>query len=359
MPVFLVTFFLICLICFQVSQHRYKDRGIYSIVNNETDLQQKFSNHLGLYFLSLIADGNTPFLVRKHISKLEVRDASTLSSDNFILNKFSLSDSAFIHKKNEEIVTLIAKVQGRKLPPRALKNVEPKSTLTGMESTIKIMASQFNQFSNYADLEISDSYKEIIIDFANRNNIVLDKDFWNLGNLKKRIAAVVLTSSGVTFEGTEEEKEQFKLIMNIYHKIIEYNEYTTYFSTLDNKKYIECVMSNVGTTFDEDIDIKIIIEAGNICDTNNLPIPDSNIIKEINDVGVLNYLYKISENENIVNFSNYPVLAPDISDIMPSDILNRKSLEEEYELNRRKYRNKVNNIFCYKKFNGENNCFRQ
>lgn len=345
-------------------KEKYKDRGIYFVVKNEQELQQQFTNHLGLYFLSLIAEQSNPVMVKNQISILKIRDASNFSNDKFEVHQFSLNKSKFIHKKLEDIINKIKHVQENKLPPRSPKKVEPKVELTEIQKTFqKISACQLNYVGALEDADIPNVYKTTIEAFAKSNNFALESDFWNVGDLKKRHPNIVLPfgGSGVTFEGSDIEKERYDLIKDIYWEINAYNEYVAYFSVLDNKKNIECVISNIGTTFDEDIDIKLIVEKEYICNVDSIPVPGINIISDINAHDLLEYLFTIKENENIDAYLGYLPLIQDHSDVLSStDIFNRKSRDEEYEKDVRKYKSKVNNIFCYKVFRSDENdilCF--
>ncbi len=345
-------------------KEKYKDRGIYFVVKNEHELQQQFTNHLGLYFLQLITEKGSFTIIQNQVPLLTIRDASGFSNDVFVVHQFSLNKSEFIEKKLDDIINKIKSIQKNKLPARLLKEVEPIVELSEFQKTLqKISISQLNQFGTLVDANISDICKTTINTFAKNNGLTLESDFWNIGELKKREANIALPfgGGGTTFEGSDIEKERYDLIIDIYWDVSSYNEYIDYFTVIDSKKYIKCVMSNIGTTFDEDIDIKLMIEKEYVCNTDDIPIPEINIINDINKSNMLDYLFTITENENIDTYLDYPIVLQDHSDILAAaDIFNRKSISEEYEKEKRKYKNKVINIFCYRVFESNGNvvlCF--
>lgn len=80
-----------------------------------------------------------------------------------------------------------------------------------------------------------------------------------MGNLKKSTLQFPFGTGGSTYEGSEAEKERFKQIKKLYWDIRTYNEYVIYFGEIDKINFLKLAISNNGTTFDEDIDIKFII----------------------------------------------------------------------------------------------------
>ncbi len=73
-------------------------------------------------------------------------------------------------------------------------------------------------------------WKETISKFAEENQVKINDDFWNVGDLKMRIPSVVLPfgNSDSVLEGTDEEKERYDLLRNLYWDIVSYNEYIDY-----------------------------------------------------------------------------------------------------------------------------------
>ena len=53
-----------------------------------------------------------------------------------------------------------------------------------------------------------------------------------------------------------------------------------FLSRIDTQKFVRLVVANTGTTFDEDIDIKLIVKKDCLLTLNDFPIPDINIIDE-------------------------------------------------------------------------------
>ena len=95
------------------------------------------------------------------------------------------------------------------------------------------------------------------------------------------------------------------------------------------------VVANTGTTFDEDIDIKLIVKKDCLLTLNDFPIPDINIIDEILEMDFLEFAYELKETDSISKYSDYPV-TPANFDYRTPDSFNRVSASDEYKKAKRK-----------------------
>jgi len=162
-------------------------------------------------------------------------------------------------------------------------------------------------------------------------------------------------NSGTSFEGTEEEKERYKLLKDLYWDVESYNEYIDYFSEIDKLSVATLAISNVGDSFDEDIDVKLTIPKGYILRYSEFPYPGINIIEEILDMRFVEFKFSIQENENVGEYAYYPVQTPSYADIMTANPFNQISSSDEYDRNKEKYFSSLECIFCYKIFQSEEN----
>lgn len=154
-------------------------------------------------------------------------------------------------------------------------------------------------------------------------------------------------------KSTEAQRKQkkYNLITSLWSKVCEYNEYYSFFKSIDTLWHLECIISNTGSMFDEDIDVKIIIPKGTIVSMDELPIPGLFCIEEINNNKLCDLLFSSRKSDEIDRYSDYPINA-----YMPYESLvkfpfNRSSQLEEYELQKKKYLSKLESLFCYEVFN--------
>lgn len=337
-------------------REKYKDRGVYALIKDKHEFQRQFSNHLALHFLSLIT-GNKVETNDKLKPNLKVRDITSLTEEKYTLDRYYLCDSEFIKNKKEKIIQKIQMLKETCLPARIVD--EPKES----ENTIKEPISYLKNISiqklqipgSIINADISDNWKITINNFAEKNKIRIDDDFWNVGNLKKRVVQFILPfgNSGPIFEGTDEEKERYRLIEELYWDIKIYYEYIEYFSYIDEMSVAKFVVSNVGRTYDEDIDVKLLIPKGCILKHSDLPDPGINIIEELLEMKFVEFIFSIKGSDSIEEYGDYPMQLPSYKDIRIPDILNQKSAQEEYELHKKDYRESLNSLFLYRYYEDE------
>lgn len=343
-------------------REKYKDKGIYAIIKDKEELRRQFTNHLAMYFLSIISDNNVTNS-KKLLPILQIRDVNAISEEQYYLYNSSLRNSKFIKEKKEDIIKNIHSIQNNSLPkrtqvvledekiiketPEFLKNIEIKKLL----ENVNIPSISLK------DADIPNSWKETISKFAEENQVKINDDFWNVGDLKMRIPSVVLPfgNSGSVLEGTDEEKERYDLLRNLYWDIVSYNEYIDYFSYIDKLNFAKLAISNSGHSFDEDIDVKLIIPKGYALKHLDLPYPGINIIEELLDMEFIDYLFSIQESDIVEGYAYYPVLPPPYEDILSVNPFNKTSISEEYKKHKVKYKNSLERIFNYKIFESEEN----
>lgn len=344
-------------------REKYKDRGVYAVIKDKHELQRQFTNHLALHFLPLIS-GEKGATNEKLNPILKVRDINALAKEDYSLYKKNLCDSKFIDDKKEDIIKKIQVLKNIGLPTRVVDDPkEPKDTLKEPPNYLKNIDIQklmgnINMVSGtMKDADISDNWKSTIKDFAEKNEIKLDDDFWNVGNLKKQTLQFKnpFGNSGPSFEGTEEEKERYTLLEELYWDVKAYNEYIDYFSYIDEISVAKLAISNVGNSYDEDIDVKLIIPKGHILKHSDLPYPGINIIEELLEMRFTDFVFSIQESDTVEKYGYYPIQPPSYKDMRMINPLNQISASEEYESDKEDYRKSLESLFLYRVFENEEN----
>lgn len=344
---------------------KYKDRGIYAVVKDKHDFQRQFTNHLSLYFLPLIS-GEAHASNENLKPILKIRDINTTSDEYCTIKRNNLLESRFITEKKAEIIKNIEVLRKSILPKKEIEEsngMEDDKGNKSYTSTIPQIAKsggEINSFRGISEYVIVDkNWKKTINDFANTNQIKLEDEFWNLGNLKSFDLKIQLPlpfgNSGPSYEGTDEEKNRYSLLENLYWNIKTFNEYNEYFGFIDNIKVTELMISNLGKTYDEDIDIKLIIPKDCLLKPHDLPYPGINIIEELSDVEFVDFVFSIEESETVSNYGHYPIEQPNFRHINNVYPFQGKSVAEEYEDNKRAYYNSLDSLFLYKEFQNSEN----
>lgn len=348
-------------------KERYKDRGIFAVINDEQDLRKQFLNHLSLYFLKLFTGKQQTNIVNQSpqlmLKCLDQRDKK------INVTYRNLKQSKFIKNKEESIVGLINKINEINLPKRSKvehlseekrenNSGEKNEILSSIQDQLKLATPSWrNSLSKSEYIDIDHEQKNQIHKYCSEREIIILDEFWNLGNLKKQEALVQIHfSSGTSLIGTNEEKQKYELIQDLYWEIEEYHEYEDYFTKIDKMGMVKCIISNNGTTFDEDIDVKITIRKGCILQREEIPIPDINIIDKINETKFIKVIFRMQDNDSIEAYSDYPVKPHIKYPSMPDPFWDqRKSSIQKYEDSKREYGYYIDEVFCYKYYSNDEN----
>lgn len=342
-------------------KEKYEGKGTYFTVSNVEDLRRLFTNHLAMYFLPIIMGEKEISTITAKKSKLNIQDYNDSGEGCVMILHSDYFNSNFVTRMEKDIVEKINNAKKKILKPRVeeVKLEEEKKSgsedleVEGLEvqdvtSPLKDI-DLFKALTSNAD--IKDEWKETILSFAHRLGISIDDTFWNVGNLTilKSLLNPMLGGGGSTLKGDEEEKEHYSEIKEIYWKIKELNEYREFLEEIDNYKIVELVLANDGTTFDEDIDVKLHVGKGNIVKKENLPIPGILTIDDFIDMKFIESVFKMRETDSVSGYVDYPIMSPRINYKMNIPF-NQLSDEEEYEESKQKYEDSLNQIFCYEIF---------
>lgn len=156
----------------------------------------------------------------------------------------------------------------------------------------------------------------------------------------------VLGGGGSSLNGNDDEKQHYSEIKDIYWKIEELDEYREFLGIIDSYKIVELVLANDGTTYDEDIDVKLHVGKGNIVKKEELPIPGILTIDDFIEMQFTESVFKMRETDKVIGYVGYPMLPPRINYRINTPF-NQPSVEEEYEDSKQKYEDSINQIFCF------------
>jgi len=331
----------------QEFREKYKDRGIYFVVNSEEELEKRFTNDITMYFLPLMVGTKDSYNV---VVKKPMLDIIDYKSGTNCVSVVSLSfcESNFIKEQESKILSVIEDLSSNLLSKRTV--VEKK---VGESDPQREAIANFIK-SKTMDVEIADSNKKTIVKFAEKYRVELPEDFWNVGNLTKTQALLnpMLGGGGPTYNGTDEEKERYDKLEDLYWKIEELNEYIEYFSVIDNYQLIKLVLANLGTDIDEDIDVKLRFKKGKLVRNHDIPEPGIMIIDTILDMKFIEMVLKEKETDSISAYSDYPMMPQRFSYHMTNPF-NQPSASQEYEESKEKYTDVINNLCCFELFEKE------
>lgn len=335
-------------------QEKYKDRGLYGVVNDKNDFQRKFTNHLSLYFLGIISEESNE---GREILKpnLIIRDKNTLSNESYSPMRCDFLESNFINEKREKIIEVIGELNSNIL------------SINETDVAGRDVGSDFNKNNNFKltteemyrkglgrvidSVKVNETWINAINEFAEKNNIKIEEEFWNIGNLKSWKSPINLPfgNSAPIYEGSTEEKKRFSLLKKLYQEVTIYNQYCEYFKYIDSIDSVELMISNEGKTFDEDINVKIILPKGYRLKKQAIPYPGIDIIDEVLDLEVVEKAFAIKESDTVSKYSFPAISKIDNRKINNFPLLQRNK-SEEYEDNKDYYYSSLDSLFIYEEF---------
>lgn len=171
---------------------------------------------------------------------LAVRDKNSEDESVAVLQHTSFLQCKLVKDKAQNIVNKILSIQKDYLPEREDLNVdedEKISIISNQDDFIPKLETHI--WGNLLDVIIPDTWKSEITEFADKNGLELEEQFWNLGNLKRsEVVLASLFNDGLILEGTDKEKQRYKDMEKLYWDVLEYKEYIAFFSSIDQSIYI-------------------------------------------------------------------------------------------------------------------------
>lgn len=237
-----------------------------------------------------------------------------------------------INKANDTIIKNEKSIEPDK---NKLITLDPST----VETVVKAVSSVANLF-NYEDINIDKDKIHLVDEFCNQNKIHINEDFFYLGSLKRQS-----TPFGYSLVGNEEEKNRYKLLKDIIEKIELYNNLLKYYAMLDSKYFMSFALCNIGSDYDEDIDIKLYIQKGYCSSKNDLQNPDDNILWIIKQV--FDFIFKPQKSINIDEYPNYPI------ELNKPNYFSLNNYDNELEQEKSKFNNHFSYIFHYDIFEDE------
>ena len=286
-----------------IFKERYKNNGIYWSVSDEHDLKQKLTLHLALHFLKAI--GNKEGAM-SNIAMPTLLITGRKGESLIPVEHTTLSSSHLIAEKYESIISEIAEAKKNTLPARskAAEEMMEKENQLSNGPTMR-MTSNFSGFKMSAKFSSDDM--ELITEFCNKSGITIDHDFWNLGDLNEKQVKLPYLYGGSYDDGligTKLEIARYKQIQKVVYSIREYNNYIRFFEAVDSLPYIELVIRNTGTSFDQDVDVSISIPPDCLLPTENFPLPKF-IIEEIVDEQIIDFIVCPFPSSELAEFNDY------------------------------------------------------
>jgi hypothetical protein len=251
-------------------KEKYRDKGLYFEYTSTDMFRKLFYAHLSQYFLSLkkideLQSNNKPILKLKCIDKV-------VPEEKLTINRFSASNYLKSEDIKRQIEALYMKINSYDIHER------------------KVSKSMYS-LNIDEPVIIDDNKKEVIVHIANLINLKLNDNFFALGDLHtNKLDSInnIISGVGASLRGSAQEKEKYWDVIKLYDKIGLYADWIPFEEKMSDYYCIRLVMSNEGTLFDEDIDVLVEFDKGNVKSHHKLPVPQECSLKRISsDIQIL------------------------------------------------------------------------
>lgn len=144
-------------------------------------------------------------------------------------------------------------------------------------------------------LEFNQTETKNIRLYAMNNNISIDKEFFDLGDLSYLNIGIGTKN----LIGTDEEKEKYELIEELEEYTGIYNGLYQFYNEINNYYFLELAIENNGKKFDDDIEVNLKIKRECFLEYVDFPVPSESIIEKILDDGIIDKLIRIEKINGI------------------------------------------------------------
>lgn len=305
------------------------DNGVIGEYSDSDKFRSLFSVHMPKFFIDLYQkEKEEP----RTNSKLELRGIENgVVKDTIKLSKFVPEAAISKELFKEKIIDKINEVNSIKLEKTKVKNNSSKLV-----------------FDWHSEVSIEVEDKKIIERVAKLSNVTLSDGFFDLGNLERSLVPDGLHGSH-SLKGSKEECDKYNKIMSILQSIDKFGIWAPIEEKFFCLDAIKIALTNIGPTYDEDVEVSLIFPKNSILKLGELPkISDDAKDYIINTVGLFE-IFGICSSAHYMNFFELdePLTYHPISDI--------GKLMGEYDNSEQDYLSELSSVFCYSLFEDGDN----
>jgi hypothetical protein len=326
-------------------KERYKSKGFYHSYSTNEEFQKMIRNDIAFYFLKIIDDISTS----KRKSQINIGCVeNNIIFDSLVVKNSYFSKFIAFDRMEDNILTLFNKIKEFNITK------QEEIVLSTHEMPFDPRLIETMKYFKNEKVIFERSTIRRIEEYALQKKISISDNFFEVGNLERSqdMTAAVFRTFSYNYYGTDEEKEKNNHITELNLVIKKYNQLTEYFYKLDTYFAAKLAIQNNGTLFDEDIDIKIIFEKGEFCNTSSLPVPGDFIIEMINEH--LKDMFVPSKSVDIDEYPDYPIVHEEIPLPKIPNIYGKSNEEEQKEF-QEKYVELLHQIMPYECFSTSEN----
>lgn len=196
-------------------------------------------------------------------------------------------------------------------------------------------------------IKISEEIKNIITLFVEKYNFTLSNDFFDVGELQEDFAANMLSTlhgGGTVLKGTASEKRKYEYIYAVKEEIEDYILWESIEKTYSNLNIAKLLVENSGNSFDEDIDIEILIPVSLLIPHYKMPVPEFTVLDSFDKKYNFSDLFSIQQTDKYFDYDSS--VKNKRFTTMPVEPV----FKNEETWIEKKYKSEINKLFSYEIF---------
>ncbi len=191
-------------------------------------------------------------------------------------------------------------------------------------------------------IELEEDDIKIVNMFVEENSIKINKDFFDVGDVGY---FYVMPGRG-NYTGTKKSIEKYEILSEIIDDVKEYYQVLEYKRNLNNLYFLELVVSNLGNSHDELVDVSIQLPKDKLILSDEFPIPEYEFLEKFKG-NIIPTLYSIKESYNTSKYSTDSIINTQNHIPTPSIPIILGTYRESYESLKEDYLSEIDDYFDY------------
>lgn len=191
-------------------------------------------------------------------------------------------------------------------------------------------------------IELEEEDIKIVNMFVEHNSMKINKDFFDIGD----VGYFSIMPGQGNYTGTNKSIEKYEILSEIIDDVKEYYQVLEYKRHLNNLYFIELVVSNLGNSHDELVDVSIQLPKNKIVLNGEFPVPQYKFLEKFKG-NIISTLYAIKESYNTNKYNPNSIVNPQVHIPTPSIPIMLGTYRESYESLKEDYLNEIDDYFDY------------
>lgn len=191
-------------------------------------------------------------------------------------------------------------------------------------------------------IELEEEDIKIVNMFVEENSMKINKDFFDIGD----VGYFSIMPGQGNYTGTKKSIEKYEILSEIIDDVKEYYQVLEYKRNLNNLYFLELVVSNLGNSHDELVDVSIQLPKDKIVLNGEFPVPQYEFLEKFKG-NIISTLYVIKESYNTNKYNPNSIVNPQVHIPTPSIPIMLGTYRESYESLKEDYLNEIDDYFDY------------